>query len=103
MRAAGTFSGNCRFMLKACKREAHGIDLTCATQAGSGKADHEADPVRTKTGKPHEVTIWFVLDCDRLYTCTANVNRQWVRTKTMNISIYCQYRGDEIIEADFTT
>jgi deazaflavin-dependent oxidoreductase (nitroreductase family) len=32
-----------------------------------------------KTGKPHEVTIWFVLDGDRLYIGTANVNRQWVR------------------------
>jgi deazaflavin-dependent oxidoreductase (nitroreductase family) len=32
-----------------------------------------------KTGKPHEVTIWFVLDGDRLYLGTANVNRQWVR------------------------
>ena len=31
------------------------------------------------TGKPHEVTIWFVLDDDKLYLGTANVNRQWVR------------------------
>jgi deazaflavin-dependent oxidoreductase (nitroreductase family) len=32
-----------------------------------------------KTGKPHEVTIWFVLDGDRLYIGTANVKRQWVQ------------------------
>jgi len=32
-----------------------------------------------KTGKPHEVTIWFVLDGDRLHIGTANVKRQWVR------------------------
>src|SRR5438477_8574507 len=32
-----------------------------------------------KTGKPHEVTIWFVLDRDKLLIGTANVNRQWVR------------------------
>ena len=32
-----------------------------------------------KTGKPHEVTIWFVLEGDRLYIGTANVKRQWVR------------------------
>lgn len=32
-----------------------------------------------KTGKPHEVTIWFVLDGDRLFIGTANANRQWVR------------------------
>ncbi len=32
-----------------------------------------------KTGKPHEVTIWFVLDGDKIHIGTANVNRQWVR------------------------
>jgi len=32
-----------------------------------------------KTGEPHEVTIWFVLDRDKLYIGTANINRQWVR------------------------
>jgi deazaflavin-dependent oxidoreductase (nitroreductase family) len=32
-----------------------------------------------KTGKPHEVTIWFVVDGDKVYLGTANVNRQWVR------------------------
>lgn len=32
-----------------------------------------------KTGKPHEVTIQFVLDGDRLYITTADVNRQWVQ------------------------
>lgn len=35
-----------------------------------------------KTGKPHEVTIWFVLDDDELYIGTANVNVQ----KTPNIN-----------------
>jgi len=32
-----------------------------------------------KTGKPHDVTIWLVLDGDKLYVGTANVSRQWVR------------------------
>lgn len=32
-----------------------------------------------KTGKPYEVTIWFVLDGDRFYIGTANVKRQWVQ------------------------
>jgi deazaflavin-dependent oxidoreductase (nitroreductase family) len=32
-----------------------------------------------KTGKPYEVTIWFVLDHERFYITTANVSRQWVR------------------------
>src|ERR1700758_5525298 len=32
-----------------------------------------------KTGILYQVTIWFVLDGDKLYIGTANVNRQWVR------------------------
>src|SRR6266404_1109338 len=42
-----------------------------------------------KTGKPHEVTIWFVLDDDKLYIGTANINRQWVRNvqKTPQIKL----------------
>jgi deazaflavin-dependent oxidoreductase (nitroreductase family) len=42
-----------------------------------------------KTGKPHEVTIWFVLDGDRLHIGTANINRQWVRNvqKTSKIRL----------------
>ena len=32
-----------------------------------------------KTGKPHEVTIWFVLNGDKLFIGTANVSRQWIR------------------------
>ena len=50
-----------------------------------------------KTGKPYEVTIWFVLDGDRLFIGTANVNRQWVRNvqKTPKVKLSI---GDE----DFT-
>jgi deazaflavin-dependent oxidoreductase (nitroreductase family) len=42
-----------------------------------------------KTGKPYAVTIWFVLDDDRLYIGTANANRQWVRNvqKTPQIKL----------------
>src|SRR5689334_6073553 len=32
-----------------------------------------------KSGKPYEVTIWFVFDQGRMYLATANVNRQWVK------------------------
>lgn len=32
-----------------------------------------------KTGKPYEVTIWFVLEGERLYIGTANAKRQWVQ------------------------
>ena len=33
----------------------------------------------SKSGKPYNVTIWFVVDGDKAYLGTANVNRQWVR------------------------
>src|SRR5437764_14608159 len=33
---------------------------------------------RRKTGKPHDVTIWYVADGDKVYIGTAKVNRQWV-------------------------
>jgi deazaflavin-dependent oxidoreductase (nitroreductase family) len=32
-----------------------------------------------KSGQAYEVTIWFVVDGERVYLGTANVNRQWVR------------------------
>jgi hypothetical protein len=32
-----------------------------------------------RSGKPYEVTIWFVADRDKVYIGIANVNRQWVR------------------------
>ncbi|MGD0469006.1 MAG: nitroreductase family deazaflavin-dependent oxidoreductase [Terriglobales bacterium] len=42
-----------------------------------------------KSGKPYDVTIWFVVDGDKVYIGTANVNRQWVRNvqKTPRIKL----------------
>lgn len=42
-----------------------------------------------KTGKPHEVTIWFVLHGDKIYVGTAKVDRQWVRNvqKTPHVKL----------------
>jgi deazaflavin-dependent oxidoreductase (nitroreductase family) len=47
-----------------------------------------------KTGKPHEVTIWFVLDGDKLYIGTANVNRQWVRNVRRTPKIRLSIAGE---------
>jgi hypothetical protein len=48
-----------------------------------------------KTGRPHELTIWFVLDQDKLFIGTTNVNRQWVRNvqKTPKIKLSNWWRG----------
>ena len=32
-----------------------------------------------RSGKPYEVTVWFVLDHEKFYIGTANVKCQWVR------------------------
>ena len=55
----------------------------------AGKQTTRVTHYGRKTGKPHEVTIWFVLDGDRLYIGTANVNRQWVQNvrKTPQIKL----------------
>jgi deazaflavin-dependent oxidoreductase (nitroreductase family) len=45
----------------------------------AGKQTTRLTQYGRKTEKPHNVTIWFVLDSDRLSIGTANVNRQWVR------------------------
>ena len=47
-----------------------------------------------KTGKPHEVTIWFVVDGDRVYIGTANVNRQWVRNVRKTTKVRLSIAGE---------
>ena len=32
-----------------------------------------------KSGKPYQVTIWFIVEGERVWLATANKNRQWVR------------------------
>jgi deazaflavin-dependent oxidoreductase (nitroreductase family) len=57
----------------------------------AGKQTAKLTHYGRKTGNPHEVTIWFVLDGDKLYIGTANVNRQWVhnvqKTPKIRLSI----------------
>ncbi|MBV9483105.1 MAG: nitroreductase family deazaflavin-dependent oxidoreductase [Acidobacteria bacterium] len=55
----------------------------------AGKQTLVLTHVGRKTGNRHQVTIWFVLDKDRFYIGTANVNRQWVRNvrKTPHVKL----------------
>lgn len=32
-----------------------------------------------KTGKPYQVTIWFMVESEKVWLATANKNRQWVK------------------------
>jgi deazaflavin-dependent oxidoreductase (nitroreductase family) len=52
-----------------------------------------------KSGKPYEVTIWFVATSDKVFLGTGNVNRQWVlnvkQTPRVKLSI-----GGEIFDGE---
>jgi len=52
-----------------------------------------------KSGKPFDVKIWFVVDGDRVFIGTANVERQWVRNVQKNPRIKLSV-GDEKFEAE---
>jgi deazaflavin-dependent oxidoreductase (nitroreductase family) len=52
-----------------------------------------------KTGKPYQVTIWFMVDGERVWLATANKNRQWVKNvqKTPRVTLKI---GDETFEGE---
>ena len=60
----------------------------------AGKQTAKLTHLGRKTGNPHEVTIWFVLDGDRLYIATANANRQWVRNVQKTPKIRLSIAGE---------
>ena len=66
-------------LLQFAKRKLMEPNVLTRLKRVEGKQTTTLTHYGRKTGKPHEVTIWFVLDGDRLYIGTANVNRQWVR------------------------
>ena len=48
-----------------------------------------------KSGKPYEVTIWFVLDDEKFYIGTSNVKRQWVRNVQKTLQIKLSIGGEK--------
>jgi len=57
-----------------------------------------------KSGKAYQVPIWFVLDGDRIFLGTANVNRQWVRNVQKTPQVKLTIAGKTIEgEARFLT
>ena len=60
--------------------------------------------VGRKSGKAYEVKIWFVVDGEKVFIGTANVNRQWVRNVQKNPRIKLAVGGDTFdAEARFLT
>ena len=66
-------------LLQFAKRELMEPNVLTRLKRVAGKQTTTLTHYGRKTGKPHEVTIWFVVDGDNVYIGTANVNRQWVR------------------------
>jgi deazaflavin-dependent oxidoreductase (nitroreductase family) len=52
-----------------------------------------------KTGKPYEVTIWYMVDGDKLYLVTMNANRNWVRNVKSRHDVSLRV-GDEVLNGD---
>ena len=52
-----------------------------------------------KTGRPYEVTIWYLVDDDRLYLAAANSARNWVRNVKLRPAVSLRV-GDEVFNGN---
>ncbi len=52
-----------------------------------------------KSGRPYDVTIWYLLDDDRLYLVSANADRNWVRNVKARPAISLRV-GDQVFNGD---
>ena len=47
-----------------------------------------------KTGKPYQVTIWFIVDGEKIWLATANRNRQWVKNVQQTPQVILKVGGE---------
>jgi len=47
-----------------------------------------------KSGRPYEVTIWFLVDGDIVYLTTMNMQRQWTRNVQANPQVLLRVGGE---------
>jgi len=52
-----------------------------------------------KSGRPYDVTIWYLVDDDRLYLVSANADRNWVRNVKARPAISLRV-GDQVFNGD---
>jgi deazaflavin-dependent oxidoreductase (nitroreductase family) len=52
-----------------------------------------------KSGRPYEVTIWYLVDDGRLYLVSANAARSWVRNVKVRPAVSLRI-GDEIFNGN---
>ena len=55
-----------------------------------------------KSGRPYEVTIWYLVDDDGLYLISANAARSWVRNVKVRPAISFRV-GDEVFNGNVRT
>ncbi len=89
-------SAPCGWHVEGCKRERMESTELARLRQVAAKQTTRLTHYGRKTGKPHEVTIWFVLDGDRLYIGTANVNRQWVRNVQKTPQVKLSIAGENV-------
>ena len=54
-----------------------------------------------KSGKPYEVTIWFLVEGDTIFLVTANMDRQWTRNVQKRHKVGLHF-GAETLEGTVT-
>jgi deazaflavin-dependent oxidoreductase (nitroreductase family) len=52
-----------------------------------------------KTGRPYDVTIWYMVDGDRLYLASANAKRNWSRNVKARPAVSLKI-GDQIFNGN---
>jgi deazaflavin-dependent oxidoreductase (nitroreductase family) len=83
-------------MLKVASEELMESTELARLRQVAGKQTTRLTHYGRKTGKPYEVTIWFVLDGDRLYIGTANVNSQWVQNVQKTPRVKLSIAGENV-------
>ena len=55
----------------------------------AGKSTLRLTHIGRKSGKAHQVTIWFMVEGDKIFLPTANIDRNWVRNvrKTPHVEL----------------
>jgi deazaflavin-dependent oxidoreductase (nitroreductase family) len=77
------------------------VDSNLATRLNrvAGKQTLTLTHYGRKSGRPYNVKIWFVVDGDKVYVGTVDVNHQWIRnvqkTSRVRLSI-----GDEMFDGE---
>jgi deazaflavin-dependent oxidoreductase (nitroreductase family) len=77
------------------------MDLNLATRLNrvAGKRTLILTHYGRKSGRPYNVKIWFVVDGDKVFIGTVDINHQWVRNvqKTSRVRLSL---GDELFDGD---